>query len=46
MQRLQQRYDTDPAKYEQLFEIVKDEVARVDHEHGGSCTKGLLWLKR
>lgn len=46
LQRLDTRYQTDPNKFSSLFMIVEDEVARQDHIHSKSCTKGLLWLKR
>lgn len=45
-QRLYARYQTDKQRFAVLYEIVTDEVARKDADHGGSCTKGLLWLKR
>lgn len=46
LQRLRARFLTNPQQFELLFNIIDDEVARNDHEHGRSCTKGLLWLKR
>eukprot|EP00877_Chromochloris_zofingiensis_P001106 jgi/Chrzof1/10997/Cz05g19300.t1 len=46
IERLDTRYQTDPNKFSSLFMIVEDEVARQDHIHSKSCTKGLLWLKR
>jgi hypothetical protein len=46
IERLRGRKASDPARFERLFPIVEDEVARNDDNHGSSCTKGLLWLKR
>lgn len=46
LQRLETRAATDPARFHLLFPIVEDELARNDHDHSRSCTKGLLWLKR
>lgn len=44
--RLDQRMNTDPKTYENLFAIVLSEVAAGDYNDSSSCTKGLLWLKR
>ena len=44
--RLETRRAAEPERFAALFEIVRDEVARSDADHGRSCTKGLLWLKR
>jgi hypothetical protein len=46
LQRLRTRYLTSPVQFELLFSIIDEEVGRNDHDHGKSCTKGLLWLKR
>jgi hypothetical protein len=46
IERLRARQALAPAQFELLFPIVEDEVARNDYQGGGSCTKGLLWLKR
>ncbi|KAI8468072.1 MAG: putative glycolipid transfer protein [Monoraphidium minutum] len=46
IERIRVRKATDPERFTQLYEIIEDEIARSDHEHGHSCTKGLLWLKR
>jgi hypothetical protein len=46
VQRLRSRKATDPERFELLFSIIEDEVARKDDAHTKSCTKGLLWLKR
>jgi hypothetical protein len=45
-QRIRKRQATDPARFELLFPIVLDEVARRDDNHSQSCTKAVLWLKR
>jgi hypothetical protein len=37
---------TSPVQFELLFSIIDEEVGRNDNDHGKSCTKGLLWLKR
>lgn len=44
--RLQQRYNTDPQTFAVLDAIVEQEMARGVHTSSSSCTKGLLWLKR
>jgi hypothetical protein len=44
--RLRERKALAPEKFERLFAIVEDEIARNDTAGGGSCAKGLLWLKR
>ncbi len=44
--RLQQRYATDPNRFTLLDAIVQQEVAGGVHTQSSSCTKGLLWLKR
>jgi hypothetical protein len=46
LQRLRSRKEKDPQQFEVLFNIIDEEVSRNDHNHGKSCTKGLLWLKR
>lgn len=46
LQRLRTRQATNPEQFELLFSIIDEEVARKDHNHSKSCTKGLLWLKR
>lgn len=46
LQRLRNRYRSDPQQFQLLFSIIDEEVGRNDHNHGQSCTKGLLWLKR
>ncbi|WIA32266.1 hypothetical protein OEZ86_003112 [Tetradesmus obliquus] len=46
IERLRTRYLTSPVQFELLFSIIDEEVGRNDHDHGKSCTKGLLWLKR
>jgi hypothetical protein len=45
-QRLDARFKTNQPQFERLFAIIEDELARNDHAHSKSCTKGLLWLKR
>jgi Ca2+:H+ antiporter len=37
---------TDPSRFQRLFAIVEDEVAKGEHTGSKSCAKGLLWLKR
>jgi len=44
--RLEQRTETDPARFAAVFAIVEDEVARGVEGDSRSATKGLLWLKR
>eukprot|EP00879_Flechtneria_rotunda_P011766 GHRR01012289.1.p1 GENE.GHRR01012289.1~~GHRR01012289.1.p1 ORF type:complete len:184 (+),score=49.21 GHRR01012289.1:493-1044(+) len=46
IQRLRDRFLTNPIQFQLLFSIIDEEVSRNDHTHGKSCTKGLLWLKR
>lgn len=46
VQRLHRRHETDPEQFKLIFSIIEEEVARSDHEHSQSCTKGLLWLNR
>lgn len=46
VERIRKRQATDPARFELLFPIVLDEVARRDDNHSQSCTKAVLWLKR
>lgn len=46
IERLRTRKNTDPARFVLLFPIIEDEVERDDYQHGQSCAKGLLWLKR
>ena len=44
--RLEQRAETDRARFADVFAIVNDEVARGVEGDSRSATKGLLWLKR
>ena len=44
--RLEQRAETDPARFAAVFAMVEDEVARGIEGDSRSATKGLLWLKR
>ena len=44
--RVDQRAETDPARFAAVFAIAEDEVARGVESDSRSATKGLLWLKR
>lgn len=44
--RLETARRKDPAKYAELFTIVKDEIDRKEQSGKYSDTKALLWLKR
>ena len=48
-QRLRDFAAKDPAKYEDYFQIVRDDIAGLDtgkYASNSSVTKGMLWLKR
>ncbi|CAN6165983.1 unnamed protein product [Urochloa humidicola] len=44
--RLENKYASDPAKFEQLHSMVKVEVSAKTAKSSSSCTNGLLWLTR
>lgn len=44
--RLNKRFVSSAAEYENIYAILDQEVQRNDHTDNSSCTKGLLWLKR
>ncbi|MBA0555556.1 hypothetical protein Golob_025728, partial [Gossypium lobatum] len=44
--RLEKKYETDPAKYNHLYSMVKEEVDCKTATDSSSCTNGLLWLTR
>eukprot|EP00246_Nothoceros_aenigmaticus_P014954 TRINITY_DN595_c0_g2_i3.p1 TRINITY_DN595_c0_g2~~TRINITY_DN595_c0_g2_i3.p1 ORF type:complete len:178 (+),score=36.16 TRINITY_DN595_c0_g2_i3:66-536(+) len=44
--RLDQRYDTDVAAYEKLYDIIRTELAAGKAKESNSCSNGLLWLTR
>lgn len=46
IERLRNRLQSDPERFAKLYSIVEDELTRDANPDGGSCTKGLLWLKR
>ncbi|XP_074581227.1 glycolipid transfer protein 1-like [Curcuma longa] len=44
--RLENKYNSDPAKFEHLYSIVQVEVDANTAKGSSSCTNGLLWLTR
>ena len=46
MQRLQELYLMDPAKYSTLTEIVEKEVKEGTARKVDSCERAILWLAR
>ncbi|KAL3685360.1 hypothetical protein R1sor_003382 [Riccia sorocarpa] len=44
--RLDNKYASDPTAYHLLYEIVRKEVAENTAKKSASCTNGLLWLTR
>jgi Glycolipid transfer protein (GLTP) len=46
VERLSSREQADPAKFQLLFDIVRDDVGRGEDKGSHSVTKGLLWLQR
>lgn len=44
--RLENKYSSDPAKYEHLYTMVQEEVEKKTAKGSSSCTNGLLWLTR
>jgi hypothetical protein len=45
-QRLDNKYSSDPSKYEHLYTMVQEEVQNKTAKGSSSCTNGLLWLTR
>jgi len=45
-QRLENKYSSDPSKYEHLYSMVQEEVQNKTAKGSSSCTNGLLWLTR
>uniref|UniRef100_A0A453P3Z2 Glycolipid transfer protein domain-containing protein n=1 Tax=Aegilops tauschii subsp. strangulata TaxID=200361 RepID=A0A453P3Z2_AEGTS len=45
-QRLENKYSSDPTKYEHLYTMVQEEVEKKTAKGSSSCTNGLLWLTR
>lgn len=43
---MEKKYETDPAKYNHLYSMVKEEVDCKTAKDSSSCTNGLLWLTR
>lgn len=46
IERLEVRVAEKPAAYEDLLDVVRDEIQRGVQENNSGCTKGLLWLCR
>lgn len=44
--RLENKYLSDPSKYEHLYSMVQVEVEKKTAKESSSCTNGLLWLTR
>ncbi|CAL4886630.1 unnamed protein product [Urochloa decumbens] len=44
--RLENKYSSDPSKYEHLYSMVQEEVQNKTAKGSSSCTNGLLWLTR
>uniref|UniRef100_A0A453P403 Glycolipid transfer protein domain-containing protein n=1 Tax=Aegilops tauschii subsp. strangulata TaxID=200361 RepID=A0A453P403_AEGTS len=44
--RLENKYSSDPTKYEHLYTMVQEEVEKKTAKGSSSCTNGLLWLTR
>ncbi|KAJ3680176.1 hypothetical protein LUZ60_016454 [Juncus effusus] len=44
--RLENKYLSDPSKYEHLYSMVKVEIENKTAKGSSSCTNGLLWLTR
>ncbi|KAJ1702000.1 Glycolipid transfer protein-like [Rhynchospora pubera] len=44
--RLENKYSSDPSKYEHLYSMVQVEVEKKTAKESSSCTNGLLWLTR
>lgn len=44
--RLENKYLSDPSKYNYLYTMVQEEVAAKTAKGSSSCTNGLLWLTR
>ncbi|KAG9154328.1 hypothetical protein Leryth_000775 [Lithospermum erythrorhizon] len=44
--RLENKYLTDPTKYNHLYSMVQEEVQANTAKGSSSCTNGLLWLTR
>ncbi|XP_051118870.1 glycolipid transfer protein 1 [Andrographis paniculata] len=44
--RLENKYTSDPTKYEHLYSMVQEEVDAKTAKGSSSCTNGLLWLTR
>lgn len=44
--RLSAKYETDPAAFHYLYDIVRKEVSSKTATQSSSCTNGLLWLTR
>ncbi|KAL0435575.1 UNVERIFIED_CONTAM: Glycolipid transfer protein 1 [Sesamum radiatum] len=44
--RLENKYLTNPTKYEHLYSMVQEEVDAKTAKGSSSCTNGLLWLTR
>ncbi|KAL8530236.1 hypothetical protein ACS0TY_007328 [Phlomoides rotata] len=44
--RLENKYLSNPAKYEHLYSLVQEEVDAKTAKGSSSCTNGLLWLTR
>ncbi|XVF62828.1 hypothetical protein PTKIN_Ptkin09bG0040000 [Pterospermum kingtungense] len=44
--RLEKKYESNPTKYNYLYNMVKEEVECKTAKGSSSCTNGLLWLTR
>ncbi|ONK70712.1 uncharacterized protein A4U43_C04F740 [Asparagus officinalis] len=44
--RLENKYSSNPSKYEHLYSMVQEEVDAKTAKGSSSCTNGLLWLTR
>ncbi|AQK53706.1 Glycolipid transfer protein 1 [Zea mays] len=44
--RLENKYTSEPSKYEHLYSMVQEEVQNKTAKGSSSCTNGLLWLTR
>jgi len=44
--RLENKYCSDPSKYEHLYTMAQEEVQNKTAKASSSCTTGLLWLTR
>ncbi|XP_065861848.1 glycolipid transfer protein 1 [Euphorbia lathyris] len=44
--RLENKYSSDPTKYNHLYTMVQEEIQAKTAKGSSSCTNGLLWLTR